>query len=271
MSEACAAIVQRDDPHLYATALFAPEPGRSRLMVLYAFDCELSRATRASKESLIPRMRLQWWRDMIEEAVAGKPAKAHEVAAPLNELIRHCGVLRDNGDLGALIDAHGRILELPWSNDDEQVWRLQRFQRLIACAAKVLTDASGAVPLVGPVMADAFALRHAHRMAVRGEATLLPTITGSDLGALARGELTDQVAQQMQQLAESGIQLLRIERSKAADYDARNLPALLPVFWTDRVLGMVRRNPRVVLGQLDSVDRPFDGLKLAWRVARGRW
>ena len=51
MSQACADIVRRDDPQLYKTALFAPEPARSRLMVLYAFDIELSRATRASAES----------------------------------------------------------------------------------------------------------------------------------------------------------------------------------------------------------------------------
>ena len=114
MSGACAEIVRGNDPHLYKTALFAPEPARSHLMVLYAFDIELSRATRASKESLIPRMRLQWWRDRVEEARGGAAPKAHEVAGPLAGLVMS-GALSAHDAMSDLISAHEKMLDLPWS------------------------------------------------------------------------------------------------------------------------------------------------------------
>ncbi len=55
-----ATMVRRLDPDLFHTALFAPEPARQRLMVLYAFDIELSRAAARAAEPLIAAMRLQW-------------------------------------------------------------------------------------------------------------------------------------------------------------------------------------------------------------------
>ncbi len=87
MIAACTEIVARDDPHLHATALFARPPVRARLMVLYAFDIELSRATHASKESLIPRMRLQWWRDALEEIAGAGIVRKHEVTSPLADVL----------------------------------------------------------------------------------------------------------------------------------------------------------------------------------------
>ena len=44
-------LVRRLDPELFHTALFASEPGRDWLMVLYAFDIELSRAAARSSAS----------------------------------------------------------------------------------------------------------------------------------------------------------------------------------------------------------------------------
>src|SRR5699024_11078402 len=86
-ADGCAALVARDDPQLHATALFAPEPARAALMVLYAFDIELGRAAQPSTEPLIPLMRLQWWRDITEAARGGASPPAHEVAGPVARLI----------------------------------------------------------------------------------------------------------------------------------------------------------------------------------------
>ncbi|NOX41177.1 MAG: squalene/phytoene synthase family protein, partial [Alphaproteobacteria bacterium] len=40
-----------------------------------------------TSEPMIAEMRLQWWLDMVTEIREGRPACAHEVAAPLTELI----------------------------------------------------------------------------------------------------------------------------------------------------------------------------------------
>ena len=141
MTEACAEIVRRDDPHLYATALFAPEPARSHLMVLYAFDCELSRATRASKESMIPRMRLQWWRDLVTEAAEGGKPKAHEVAEPLARLFRlpvfAPGL--DPAPFLAMVDGHEAELNAPFDAKAFDTWARQRFAARVAAAISLLT------------------------------------------------------------------------------------------------------------------------------------
>jgi phytoene/squalene synthetase len=90
--DACAALVERGDPDRFAAAMAAPVAARGRLFVLYAFNLEVARAPWVTKEPMIAEMRLQWWRDVVAEAGAGKPARAHEVAGPLAGLIREAGL-----------------------------------------------------------------------------------------------------------------------------------------------------------------------------------
>ncbi|MEM7743783.1 MAG: squalene/phytoene synthase family protein [Pseudomonadota bacterium] len=268
MSAACAQIVARDDPRLHATAMFAPEPARSALMVLYAFDCELSRATSASKESLIPRMRLQWWREMINAASNGAPPRAHEVAAPLAEMLMADSSEKGPTHLTALVDAHEKILDLPWSEMDYAAWRTSRFHALMSAAALWLTQ-DGTSPPEMSWLADAAALRNAHRMAKAGGQVMVSGISGPDLASFARGEMTDLFATKCREIAEHG--LADLERARAAISDDRLLPVLLPTMWAERELRSVNRNPAVVLTGLEPRQRPFDGMRLLVRAMRRHW
>lgn len=268
MTAACAQIVERDDPRLYATALFAPQPGRARLMVLYAFDCELSRATRASHESLIPRMRLQWWRDVIGAATEGQPAKAHEVAGPLCELIQGSGDERLTSSLAALVDAHEMELDVPWMAEKFATWRGSRFSSLIGAAAFLLTGADVEGPAT-PWFADAFALRHAARRAGEGRPVFIPGISGSDLAALGRGELTETARHRCHEVAEQG--LTDLKRARLVKADKRLLPLLLPTIWAERTLKTVIQDPVTLVDRAADPDRPFDGLRLLYRSVSGRW
>ncbi|OYU19932.1 MAG: phytoene synthase [Rhodobacteraceae bacterium PARR1] len=85
--DACAALVERGDPDRFAALMAAPVAARGPLAVLYAYNLEIARAPWVTKEAMIAEMRLQWWRDIVAEAAAGKPARAHEVAGPLAALI----------------------------------------------------------------------------------------------------------------------------------------------------------------------------------------
>ena len=268
MTQACAEIVRRDDLRLYKTALFAPEPARSRLMVVYAFDIELSRATRASAESLIPRMRLQWWRDVVEEARSGGVPKAHDVAGPLAELLNQ-SAFAGTADWTGLVEAHEQFLTAREDALANAQWREHRFQYLIALAGLALTGTETPVPSIGPAFADAFALRHAARMSADGQAILLADVRGADLAGLARGDLGDAARQTVKETAERGLGLLRAARREPID--KRIVPALLPTLWAHRTLRLAADDPTTIFGQLDDVDRPFDGLRLAWRGLRGRW
>lgn len=89
--EACAGLVERGDLDRYRAVMAAPAEVRAQLFVLYAFNLEIARAPWVAKEPLIAEMRLQWWRDVVENAASGA-ARAHEVAGPLHELIRDFGL-----------------------------------------------------------------------------------------------------------------------------------------------------------------------------------
>ncbi len=85
---ACAAMVERGDPDRFLAAMAAPAELRGRLFVLYAFNLEVARAPWVTKEEMIAEMRLQWWRDVVEEAPNATKDRSHEVAGPLATLIR---------------------------------------------------------------------------------------------------------------------------------------------------------------------------------------
>lgn len=80
--QACAELVARAGRDGFAAIMAAPVAAREILFPLQAFALEIARAPWASEEPMIAQMRLQFWRDVLEEAEAGK-ARAHEVAAPL--------------------------------------------------------------------------------------------------------------------------------------------------------------------------------------------
>jgi 15-cis-phytoene synthase len=80
---ACADLVSRADPDRFIAALAAPPEARPILIPLYAFNVEVSRAPWVTDEPMIAEMRLQWWRDALEEIGAGRPPRAHEVVTEL--------------------------------------------------------------------------------------------------------------------------------------------------------------------------------------------
>lgn len=103
MNEAdLAAFVQRHDPDRFLAAIFAPPARRGSLFALLALNHELARARDATRSPLPALVRLQWWRDVVEEAAAGRPPRAHAVAASLQRAIA-AGALSP-ADLLALID-----------------------------------------------------------------------------------------------------------------------------------------------------------------------
>ncbi len=97
------AFARTHDPDRFLCALFAPAERREALFTLIAFNHELARAREAARTPMIALIRLQWWRDAVEEATTGKPPRRHEVAGPLHAAIK-AGLL-DAADLHAMADA----------------------------------------------------------------------------------------------------------------------------------------------------------------------
>src|SRR5262245_35047304 len=95
--------VRRVDRDRFLAVLFAPEPQRRDLLALLAFDHELARTRTVTREPMMARIRLQWWREAMAEAASAAQPRAQPIVESLSETVRRRGLaLRD---LIALIDA----------------------------------------------------------------------------------------------------------------------------------------------------------------------
>lgn len=99
---ACAAVVRRADPDRYFASLFAPAGKRPLLFALYAFNHEIAHAIEIAREPMMAEIRLQWWREAVDEARRGRP-RAQPAAMALAELLARAPAC--SAALQALIDA----------------------------------------------------------------------------------------------------------------------------------------------------------------------
>lgn len=233
---ACAALVDRGDPDRFLAAMAAPVVQRGPLFVLYAFNLELARAPWVTREAIIAQMRLQFWRDVV----ALEEPKAHEVADPLQVLIRDGLPV---GPLNAMIDA--REAEIGTSapfEDEAALWRY------LEGTAGALMEAS-VQALGGPQSDAARSLGTA-----QGLANYLLAIPA--LEAAGRHPLPDG-------RPESLVSLARQARARlnAARPALRQLPraALMAAWRADALLAQVEKAPQTVaqglLGQSEFARR----------------
>ncbi|HEY3779194.1 MAG TPA: squalene/phytoene synthase family protein [Rhizomicrobium sp.] len=99
----CEATVRRNDPDRYFASLFAPAGRRPLLFALYAFNHEIARAVEIVREPMMGEIRLQWWREAVEEAESERP-RAQPVTIALSSLFARAAL---GNDLQDLINARG--------------------------------------------------------------------------------------------------------------------------------------------------------------------
>lgn len=88
------ALVAGRDESLFLSAAMAPAQFRDDLMVLYAFKTEITRVPFMVSEPMLGEIRLQWWREVLDQAYSGGPVRAYEVSTPLAALIAQHGLKR---------------------------------------------------------------------------------------------------------------------------------------------------------------------------------
>ncbi|HEX3674447.1 MAG TPA: phytoene/squalene synthase family protein [Rhizomicrobium sp.] len=77
--------MREHDPDRFLSALFAPAAQRAALFTLYAFNHEIARVGEAVTQPMLGEIRLQWWRETLEQARDGKP-RDHDIARALAKL-----------------------------------------------------------------------------------------------------------------------------------------------------------------------------------------
>jgi len=84
---ACAAAVQSGDPDRFLAAMAAPPHARAVLFPIFAYNLEIARAPYVTSEPMLAEIRLQWWRDALEEIRTGQTPRRHEVVEPLAAIL----------------------------------------------------------------------------------------------------------------------------------------------------------------------------------------
>jgi len=81
----CFGLVSEADEDFRLSLRYAPKAEQSRLAALFAFLIELRRIPASVSEAPLGEIRLQWFREALDEIVAGQPPRAHPVIAALAE------------------------------------------------------------------------------------------------------------------------------------------------------------------------------------------
>lgn len=254
--EACAALVERGDPDRFLSVMAAPVWARRVLLPLYAFNLEVARAPWLTSEPMIAEMRLQWWRDVLDEIAGPGEVRHHEVATVLGEILDPAGA----GILHDLIDArHWDIVPGGFSSEDSFAEHLDRTSgTLMWVAARALgADATGAEAVI-----RGFAWG-------QGLAAWFQAIPA--LEAAGCQPLIDGRPGAVQLLAREGLRRIRLARRSRHAVPAVAGPALLAGWRAAALLRQVARDPMAVAeGRLGLSEFRRRGTLLC-RAATGRW
>ena len=104
-------LVRSADRDRFLAALFAPEPARRGLLALLAFDHELARTRTVTREPVLARIRLEWWREAVTEAAGAAAPRAQPIVESLSEIARRHGIGAER--FVGLIDAREEEIEGP--------------------------------------------------------------------------------------------------------------------------------------------------------------
>jgi phytoene synthase len=262
-----AGFVRAHDPDRFLCALFAPATRRSAIFALTAFNHELARAREAATNPIAAQIRLQWWRDAVEEAAAGKPARRHEVAEPLAEAIR-AGAL-DPAALLAMAEAReAECLDDGLATETDFVaWLRGTAGGWSAAAGRALgADAEGAEVLraLGAACGLAGVLRSVAAHAAQGRC-LLPRDRLEAAGLSAEAVISAPAVQALRALvAEMAAEGAEALRSARRDIPPGTTAAALPAVLAARDL------QRLAAGEAVPSPRGFgDRVAVVWTGLRG--
>ena len=257
------ALARAADYDRYLSAVLSPAARREALFALIAFNHEIARIPEAVSEPMLGRIRLQWWREVLDAVYAGEPARRHEVSVPLADAIRACALERAPFD--ALLEAREDDLESEGPTD------LATLERYAAATGGSLTEimvrASGAdsspaleaARQVGTAWALIGTLRAAPHEAAQGRVTLpadLLTQAGIAAADLTAGRGFERFTAVAEPVAERAAVLLATARQARRAVPRQGRGVLLIARLADlyrarlRRAGWDPRDPRLVASPL---------------------
>lgn len=159
----CLDLISANDEDLRLSLRYAAKEDRPRLAAIFALQIELRRIPGLVSEPPLGEIRLQWWRDAINEIVRGGKAPPHPVVEALKSTAAVNKQMRDFAE--RLIDARARLLYEPVFSSFAE---FQSFVREAEAPMAMLAAMDGATPPTEAIamMGEAYALaRFAPRLA----------------------------------------------------------------------------------------------------------
>jgi NADH dehydrogenase [ubiquinone] 1 alpha subcomplex assembly factor 6 len=250
--------VRRYDRDRFITSLFAPADHREDLFALYAFNIEIARIRETVREPILGQIRLQWWRDNLDQIMNGRTV-GRPVADSLAELLKRRPLPRDRFD--RLLDARERDMqEAPPADLDElALYVADSAGGLCALAAQLLGGGDEPTQAAAREVGQAWGLLgllRAHSYHIKQRRLFLPMsllaesrLDSEELlsGASPPADLAMQLAALVTEHLLAARRLRRQVRKSA-------LPALLPARLADFYLKSLRR------AGYDLVDRSWSAV-----------
>ena len=265
------------DPDRYVTALFAPAESRPHLFALIAFNYEIARVREVVTQPILGQIRLQWWRDALEQIDSGRPPE-HNVARALADAVRQTGL--DRAGLERMIDAREEDLSEgpPERLEDLLAYAENSSGTLIELMLEALRAATEPAREAGRAVGAAYALTGLLRAIpfhARARRAYIPQSVLAEHGLAAEDLFrADPPAALPSMVAElAGIARLRLTEARelAGEVPRRAVPALLSATVAETYLKRLARAGYDVFAP--SVGERPPGL--AWRLAvkawTGRW
>ena len=273
----CGRLVRRHDPDRYLLSLLAPDDRREALFALYAFNLQVAMVREVVSQPLIGQMRLQWWRDAIDEAAAGRPRR-HEVVTPLAEAMARHDLSKDT--LLQVVD--GREPDLDEHGPADQATFRQYCHDTavpladlaLACldaatpeALSAAREAAMAYAMIGLVRAVPFQARSRRFPLPRDRAEALAV----DFGRVYEMKPDQGLSGLARQIADEAGSCLAAARSRRRSVPKAALPALLTARLADGHRRRLARAGFDPFHPLVSRPNPRQSWSLAWAARRVRY
>lgn len=261
------------DPDRFLTSLFAPQPLRTTLWVLYRFNAELSRIPYLVTEPTLGQMRFQWWNDTLNRI-----QRRESVTHPLAKGLASMG-MNDERVISLLKELlTGRLTELDeqpfssWADVEEYLHRCAALEEIACHSAGTHDDAIiQAARYAGRIMAAHQFLKTALKRLSRGHA-LLPKVDfpqqeearhNTELGYATLLPFVQRVCQECRTWA---VQARALTTGLARDH----LALFFGVVVAERTLSLLEKNGCSLMdGRLYIPQRR--PVIMLWRYLKGRW
>lgn len=162
MSEDLDTLVRRVDEDRWLATRFAPPDVRARLVALYAVNYEIARIGETVRERGLGEIKLQWWREAIEEIFGGGEARPLPALIALRQAVRESPL--SLGHFYCMLDARQLDLEAKPFNDPADV--LEYINDTAGALMRLAIEACGVELVSGPM--QSFVSTGAYRWGATG-------------------------------------------------------------------------------------------------------